>query len=37
VVVGRADLAYAAGGFWVEAGRIGPLPQVLGIRYGAAG
>ena len=29
--------AYAVGGFWVEAGRIGPLPQVLGIRYGAAG
>jgi prolipoprotein diacylglyceryltransferase len=29
--------AYAAGGFWVEAVRIGPLPQVLGIRYGAAG
>jgi hypothetical protein len=24
-------------GFWVEAVRIGPLPQVLGIRYGAAG
>jgi hypothetical protein len=29
--------AYAAGGLWVEAVRIGPLPQVLGIRYGAAG
>ena len=29
--------AYAAGGFWVEAVRIGPLPQVLGVRYGAAG
>jgi prolipoprotein diacylglyceryltransferase len=29
--------AYAVGGFWVEAVRIGPLPQVLGIRYGAAG
>ncbi len=29
--------AYAVGGFWVESVRIGPLPQVLGIRYGAAG
>ena len=29
--------AYAAGSFWVEATRIGPLPQVLGMRYGAAG
>jgi prolipoprotein diacylglyceryltransferase len=29
--------AYAIGGFWVETVRIGPLPQVLGIRYGAAG
>jgi prolipoprotein diacylglyceryltransferase len=29
--------AYAVGSFWVEAVRIGPLPQVLGIRYGAAG
>jgi prolipoprotein diacylglyceryltransferase len=29
--------AYAVGSFWVEAIRIGPLPQVLGIRYGAAG
>jgi prolipoprotein diacylglyceryltransferase len=29
--------AYAAGSFWVEAVRIGPLPPVLGIRYGAAG
>ena len=29
--------AYAVGAFWVEAVRIGPLPQVLGVRYGAAG
>jgi prolipoprotein diacylglyceryltransferase len=29
--------AYAAGGFWVEAMRIGPLPQVLGVRYGQVG
>jgi prolipoprotein diacylglyceryltransferase len=29
--------AYAAGGFWVEAVRIGPLPQVLGVRYGEVG
>ena len=29
--------AYASGSLWVEAERIGPLPQVLGIRYGAAG
>jgi prolipoprotein diacylglyceryltransferase len=28
---------YAVGSFWVEAVRIGPLPQVLGIRYGALG
>ncbi len=26
---------YAVGSFWVESVRIGPLPQVLGIRYGA--
>ena len=26
---------YAAGSFWVESVRIGPLPQVLGVRYGA--
>jgi hypothetical protein len=25
------------GAFFVEAVRIGPLPQVLGVRYGAAG
>ena len=29
--------AYAVGGFWVEAVRIGPLPQVLGVRYGDVG
>jgi len=29
--------AYAAGGFWAEAMRVGPLPQVLGVRYGEAG
>ena len=28
---------YAAGSFWVESVRIGPLPQVLGVRYGALG
>ncbi len=28
---------YAAGSFWVESVRIGSLPQVLGIRYGALG
>ena len=28
---------YAAGSCWVESMRIGPLPQVLGMRYGAAG
>ena len=28
---------YAAGSFWVESVRIGPLPHVLGIRYGALG
>jgi prolipoprotein diacylglyceryltransferase len=28
---------YAVGSFWVESVRIGPVPQVLGIRYGALG
>jgi prolipoprotein diacylglyceryltransferase len=28
---------YAAGGFWVESIRIGPLPHALGMRYGALG
>jgi len=28
---------YAAGGFWVESVRIGPLPRFLGVRYGALG
>ena len=28
---------YAAGGIWVETLRVGPLPHVLGIRYGALG
>jgi prolipoprotein diacylglyceryltransferase len=28
---------YAAGGIWVETLRIGPLPHVLGVRYGALG
>jgi len=28
---------YAVGSFWVESVRIGPLPQVLGVRYGALG
>ena len=28
---------YAVGGLWVESARIGPLPQVLGIRYGSLG
>jgi phosphatidylglycerol---prolipoprotein diacylglyceryl transferase len=28
---------YAAGSFWVESERVGPLPHVLGIRYGALG
>jgi prolipoprotein diacylglyceryltransferase len=32
-----AAACYAVGGFWVESVRIGPLPQVLGIRYGAPG
>jgi prolipoprotein diacylglyceryltransferase len=28
---------YAAGGFWVESLRIGPLPHALGMRYGVLG
>jgi hypothetical protein len=28
---------YAAGGFWLESLRIGPLPRALGMRYGALG
>jgi len=32
-----AAACYAAGSFWAESVRIGPLPQVLGIRYGAVG
>lgn len=28
---------YAAGGLWVESVRVGPLPYILGIRYGAVG
>jgi prolipoprotein diacylglyceryltransferase len=28
---------YAVGSFWVESVRIGPQPQVLGVRYGALG
>ena len=28
---------YAAGGFWVESQRVGPLPHALGMRYGALG
>jgi hypothetical protein len=28
---------YAVGGFWVETLRVGPLPDVLGLRYGALG
>jgi hypothetical protein len=28
---------YAAGGFWVESLRVGPLPHALGTRYGALG
>jgi len=28
---------YAAGGFWVESLRIGPLPHAFGVRYGALG
>jgi prolipoprotein diacylglyceryltransferase len=32
-----AAACYAAGSFWVESVRVGPLPQVLGVRYGALG
>jgi prolipoprotein diacylglyceryltransferase len=32
-----AAACYAAGSFWVESLRIGPLPHVLGVRYGAIG
>jgi prolipoprotein diacylglyceryltransferase len=32
-----AAACYAVGSFWVESLRIGPLPQVLGLRYGALG
>jgi prolipoprotein diacylglyceryltransferase len=32
-----AAACYAVGSFWVESARIGPLPQVLGIRYGVLG
>jgi prolipoprotein diacylglyceryltransferase len=32
-----AAAGYAVGGFWVESGRIGPLPHALGMRYGALG
>ena len=28
---------YAVGGLWVESVRVGPLPHVLGVRYGALG
>jgi prolipoprotein diacylglyceryltransferase len=28
---------YTVGSFWVESVRIGPLPQMLGVRYGALG
>jgi prolipoprotein diacylglyceryltransferase len=28
---------YAVGGFWVESLRVGPLPSVIGMRYGALG
>ncbi|MGD0602163.1 MAG: prolipoprotein diacylglyceryl transferase family protein [Streptosporangiaceae bacterium] len=28
---------YAAGSLWVESARVGPLPYVLGVRYGALG
>ena len=28
---------YAVGGLWVESARIGPLPHVLGVRYGSLG
>jgi prolipoprotein diacylglyceryltransferase len=32
-----AAAGYAVGGWWVESVRIGPLPHVLGVRYGALG
>jgi prolipoprotein diacylglyceryltransferase len=32
-----AAACYAVGSFWVESVRIGPLPQVLGVRYGGLG
>jgi hypothetical protein len=32
-----AAACYAVGSFWVESVRIGPLPQVLGVRYSALG
>jgi len=32
-----AAAGYAVGSWWVESMRIGPLPHVLGIRYGALG
>ena len=32
-----AAACYAVGSFWVESVRIAPLPQVLGVRYGALG
>jgi prolipoprotein diacylglyceryltransferase len=32
-----AAAGYAIGGLWVEWARIGPLPRVLGVRYGALG
>ena len=32
-----AAAGYAVGGLWVESVRIGPLPHVLGVRYGALG
>jgi prolipoprotein diacylglyceryltransferase len=32
-----AAAAYAAGGLWVESIRVGPLPRVLGMAYGAWG
>jgi len=32
-----AAAGYAIGGGWVESVRIGPLPHVLGVRYGALG
>jgi prolipoprotein diacylglyceryltransferase len=32
-----AAAGYAVGGWWVESVRVGPLPHVLGVRYGALG